>query len=303
MATLKPYPQPDYDYNAKQLVEIYRNARKEIQRQLDDFLLSEDFTSAAVAQARLQAVERILSELGRVASERATQAVTSSYLSGIESAQHAIGVTINAVLTTPHKRMVAALVADTQNDILATNAYIDKQVKRAVREAMSEGIRATLGSGDNNAKQIKADVLRRLRKRLRDAANTALTDSKGRRWDVDRYVDMLVFTKQKDAHMEASRVEAVERGVEYGVIIGPPAKDACRYHVGRVVRMTEAGDKQYMTLDELRGSGQIFHPKCRHSVVPYADPSQLSPTRQQTAEAQEKAGRQALATGKRNPTL
>lgn len=303
MATLKPYPQPDYDYNAKKLVAVYKSAQREIQFQLNEFLLNEDFRSADVARLRLRAIERILSELATNASSLTLQAVADSYREGINYTQSALGLKINPILTTPHKRMYASIIADTQNDILLANQFIEKHVKRAVRDAMSTGIVNTLGKGDNAVGQIKKSVIQELRKKLKAATDVTIVDRQGRKWSVEHYVDMLVFTKQKDAHMEASRVEAVERGVEYGVIVGPGAKDACQYHIGRIVRMTEAGDKSYMTLDELRGSGQIFHPKCRHSVVPYADPTQLSDKRKQIAESQEKLGRQALETGRRNPTL
>jgi len=304
---IREWPQPEYDYNTRRLVAIYREGIQAIKTQLDEMLMQGELDDARFLAQMMAQYEQIVSQLNSDASQWVQDVLTDVYQNGVENGAFASGVSeavvANISLSRPHRLMANAFIADTQSDLLKMTQYVDSQVRTAVQSAVGQTIRSRIARGDNNVGVIKRDILRDLRKQFAEAADTVIIDKLGRRWTAERYADMIAYTKQKDAHDEATRIEALDRGVEYGLIVGPSATDACKYHVGRIVRLTDAGDDQYMTLDELKASNQIFHPKCRHRVVPYANPDNLSPRRQATATSQEQAGRAAMDTGKRNPKL
>lgn len=307
MEDIREWPQPEYDYNTRRLVAIYREGIQAIKTQLDEMLMQGELDDARFLAQMMAQYEQIVSQLNSDASQWVQDVLTDVYQNGVENGAFASGVSeavvANISLSRPHRLMANAFIADTQSDLLKMTQYVDSQVRTAVQSAVGQTIRSRIARGDNNVGVIKRDILRDLRKQFAEAADTVIIDKLGRRWTAERYADMIAYTKQKDAHDEATRIEALDRGVEYGLIVGPSATDACKYHVGRIVRLTDAGDDQYMTLDELKASNQIFHPKCRHRVVPYANPDNLSPRRQATATSQEQAGRAAMDTGKRNPKL
>lgn len=307
MEDIREWPQPEYDYNTKRLVAIYREGIQAIKTQLDEMLMQGELDDARFLAQMMAQYEQIVAQLNADATQWAQDVLTEAYQNGVENGAFALGATPEAVanisLTRPHRLMANAFIADTQSDLLKMTQYVDAQVRTAVQSAVGQSIRSSIARGDNNVGELSRDILRDLRKQFAAAADTVIIDKLGRAWTAERYADMIAYTKQKDAHDEATRIEALNRGAEYGLIVGPSATDACKYHVGRVVRLTEAGDDQYMTLDELKASNQIFHPKCRHRVVPYANPDNLSDKRKDTAASQERLGRAAIDSGKRNPQL
>lgn len=307
MEDIREWPQPEYDYNTRKLVAIYRDGIQAIKTQLDEMLMQGELDDARFLAQMMAQYEQIVAQLNSDASQWAQDVLTEVYQNGVENGAFASGasetVVTNISLSRPHRLMANAFIADTQSDLLKMTQYVDAQVRTAVQGAVGQAIRNKVSRGSNNVGELSAQTLRNLRKTFAEAADTVIIDKLGRRWTAERYADMIAYTKQKDAHDEATRIEALDRGVEYGLIVGPSATDACKYHVGRIVRLTDAGDDQYMTLDELKASNQIFHPKCRHRVVPYANPDNLSPRRQAKATSQEQAGRAAMDTGKRNPKL
>lgn len=307
MEDIREWPQPEYDYNTRRLVAIYREGIQAIKTQLDEMLMQGELDDARFLAQMMAQYEQIVAQLNSDASQWAQDVLTEVYQNGVENGAFAAGATSEVVanisLSRPHRLMANAFIADTQSDLLKMTQYVDAQVRTAVQSAVGQAIRNRIARGDNNVGVIKGDILRDLRKQFAEAADTVIIDKLGRAWTAERYADMIAYTKQKDAHDEATRIEALDRGVEYGLIVGPSATDACKYHIGRIVRLTEAGDDQYMTLDELKASNQIFHPKCRHRVVPYANPDNLSDKRKDTAASQERLGRAAIDSGKRNPKL
>ena len=87
---------------------------------------------------------------------------------------------------------------------------------------------------------------------------------------VTLYPEMVVRTKLQQAHVEGVRVESVERGVDLAVICSHGATDPCRNYEGLVISMN-GETPGYKTYQELRQSGKIFHPNCKHHISPIRD--------------------------------
>lgn len=182
------------------------------------------------------------------------------------------------------KNSVDAMVQDTFEDVLAITDRTDKRIKQTVRDIAGETMRI------NAIQQIGYDTTRteitsKLLKEgfTRDIKHDfkGVTDSAGRRWKLDAYVNMLVKTKMQQSYIEGIRTESIERGTDLGVISSHGAKDACSNFEGMVISLTGA-TSGLPTYSELRMGNKIFHPNCKHTVTPLRDISLLPSSLQDT---------------------
>lgn len=270
-------PMPNYDYETEKLVRAYKQAVEDIFRELDRL----DITSISRDNgiAALSEVARILSALDKESAEWVRVNVPLAASNGIADAIYVLGTasTIEearsiARFNRMNKAMTNAVIADTQEDLLAVTRNVKRRVRNAVRKVTAESMRANMAKGVNGRRTINRDILTRLRKTLGDSLNTGIIDAAGRRWKPEVYVDMVTRTKTMFAHMEGTINEAVAREVYYGRISRHGAKDACGLWEGRIVKLTSDAPGDYPYLEDLRGRRDIFHPRCRHLVSPVRTP-------------------------------
>ncbi|NGQ95492.1 minor capsid protein [Brevibacillus sp. SYP-B805] len=306
MADFREVPAPNYEYEIKKLVSAYTKAMYQISAELQRLDIT-DMSRASTAAA-LAEVVRILAELNETSTEWVTRNLPIAATDGVAATIFALGVaeTIEearniAKFNRMNKAMVDAVIADTQSDLLAVTQNVERKVRAAVRQVTAESMRANMARGVNGRRTISRDILDGLRKKLGDSVNTGIIDAAGRRWRPEVYVDMAVRTKMREAHVEATTNEAIQRGALYGIISRHGATDACRYHEGRIIKLSPDAPGNYPTYAELRATNQIFHPNCRHVISPLRDPSKLPDSARSRAERQAELGDKAIATGKRNP--
>lgn len=270
-------PMPNYDYETEKLVRAYKQAVEDIFRELDRLDITSISRDSGIAA--LSEVDRILSALDKESAEWVRVNVPLAASNGIADAIYVLGAasTIEearsiARFNRMNKAMTNAVIADTQEDLLAVTRNVKRRVRNAVRKVTAESMRANMAKGVNGRRTINRDILTRLRKTLGDSLNTGIIDAAGRRWKPEVYVDMVTRTKMMFAHMEGTINEAVAREVYYGRISRHGAKDACRLWEGRIVKLTPDAPGDYPYLEDLRGRRDIFHPRCRHLVSPVRNP-------------------------------
>jgi len=93
-------------------------------------------------------------------------------------------------------------------------------------------------------------------------------DRRGRRWKTETYFDMLTKTVMANTLRETYAQTLINEGHDLVRVTFAGAKDACRHWEGRVLSLTGA-TPGYLTLEDARASGELFHPRCRHSTVAY----------------------------------
>jgi hypothetical protein len=306
MAEFKELPAPSYEYEIEQVVSYYKRAVRDILRELESVDLT-DFQRAN-AQAVLKDIADILTELDENAAAWVEENIPKAALDGVARAIVALGVveTLEEAKTIANfnklnRELVKAVVADTQSDLLAVTQNMNRKVKAAVRQAVAESMRSNMTRGINGRKTISADIVAEMRKRLGKAVNTGIIDAAGRRWKPEDYVDMVTRTKMMFAHNEATRNEAISRGAYYAIISSHGAVDACRFHEGRIIKLTPDAPGDYPTFEQLRETGQIWHPRCRHVYTVFRSIDRLPDSVREKAEKQAELGNKAIATGKRNP--
>lgn len=304
---MRKAPSPTYERDVETLVRYFKQAVANILAELERIDLTDP--SRPFIQARLREIARILSELNEKAREWVEENIPKAAREGVEAALYELGIAKTleeaaklAKFNVVNKEVVAAAVADTQTDLLAVTQNIDRKIRAAVRQVTAEVMRAKLTEGRNGRKELTRDLLRTLRNRLGGAIETGIIDAAGRRWRPEVYVDLVARTKLNDIHLEARRNEAIAHEAYYGIISAHGAKDACRFHENRIVKLVESAPGPYPTIAQLRATGQIWHPNCKHTVHVLRDPDLLPDELRRTAERQAARGDAALRTGKRNPS-
>jgi hypothetical protein len=297
---------PNYDYEVNLLVEAYKRGVEKLLRELERVDITE--LSKAQSRAMLASVSEILANLNEESRKWVEENVPMAARQGV--AQALVDLAVVNTLTEAqtivkfnrvNKALIEVVVADTYNDLLAVTKRIDDKVRIAVRKVTAEVLRDSLSAGINGRKTINREILAGLRKELSDSVNTGLIDATGRRWKPQDYVDMVTRTKLMESYSEAQTNEALSRDAFYGVISSHGAKDACRYHEGRIVKLTPDAPGSYPTKSELQATGQIFHPRCKHVISVIRNLDRLPVSVRDKADKQAEIGTKAISTNKRNP--
>lgn len=267
---------PNYDGPVSKLLGAFRRARSAISN-----AVSRLFTRGAsrkAADTAAKETSEAIRDLNAEAKEWIDDNLTRSAHDGVKRALIDLGVAKTlleaaekAKLNRANRDMLAAAILDTQADVLAVTANMDRKTKAAIRQALADALRANLSRGTNSSASISRDVLDRMRKTLGDAVDSGIIDSAGRRWKAEVYVDMLVRTKMAETQRQATINEALGRGVMYGQISRHGATDACRNWEGRIVKLTPDAPGDYPYYGDLPRR-EIFHPRCRHVINPIRNP-------------------------------
>lgn len=310
MPELKPrinVEEPRYDYAVERLVKAYEGAIKRIVKELESIDLN-DF-SKAQSTAILKEVSKILAELNEESIAWIKEMIPIAITDGTVRTMVALGYVDTleeaakvAKFNKINNELVKIAVADTQTDLLAVTNNVEKRVRNAVRTSFSQALTEKLSAGVMGRKSINSETLALLRKKLGDSVNTGIVYANGRKEKPASYVDMLTRTKLMDIHDQSVINEAVSRKAFYGIISSHGAKDACRFHEGRIIKLTSEAEGSYPTYEYLRSTGQIFHHRCKHTITPLRTFALLPKSVKDKAEKQALIGDKATKTGKRNPS-
>lgn len=280
-------PDPDYDRDIAKYIRVYKTSFQQIVDRIVQLS-----TWGKGSEVSRQQMDSILAQIAFILRQldgetqawvEATvnkafkdgQAKTILALGGAGSMTEAASL---AAFTMLSKDTMEALIADTYQDLLLASQNTERKVKAMVREVVAEQLRAKAieASGRVTTSKAIVETLTKagLSDRVKAEAFVGIVDKRGRKWNLATYADMVVRTKLTQAHVEGTRTEAIERGVDLAIISNNGAKDACRHYEGMVISMNGL-TPGFQTYAELRRSNKIFHPNCKHKVTPIRDISLL----------------------------
>lgn len=159
---------------------------------------------------------------------------------------------------------VEQMFKDSFNHVAAQTTRMKNSVKEMLRAETTAVMRRAAVEGLSRGqayKLLKDQVQGRM-------PGFEFIDKAGRRWDSKVYFETLTRTVMMNAHNETYTNTLINEGKDLAKISVHGAKDACRNWEGRVISLTGA-TKGYPTLEEARATGEIFHPRCRHRLLPY----------------------------------
>ena len=265
---MREVPQPSFERDVKQLVKAYEQALKDVQAELNSLFLT-DFERAQIL-ATERNIQHILSDLIKYGDEWVTATISEAALEGVAATVLTLDIAVDiadarriAKFSEVNRRLVDAMIADTQADLLAMTQNVERQAKLAIRKAVAEAMRYKLTRGINATDNIAAEI----KKRIIDATDVAIIDRRGRRWKVETYADMVARTKAMQAHREASINEALSEDAYYGVVSRHGATDACRHYEGKVVKLTPDAPGDFEYIGDIPRN-RLFHPACKHLITP-----------------------------------
>ena len=271
-------PEPNYQRDEQQLIKYYKQSFQKI---LGEMRGITNGIEQAQADSLLRQIAYILGQLDQDTQQWVQNNVTRAFREGQAGAIYAIGEATSlteaaslASFSLLARHTVETLVNDTYSDLLIATQNTEKKIKQLVRSVVSDTMRVKaleqLGRRTTRNAIIEKLTQQGLSRKLTDEAWVGIIDKAGRRWNLSTYAEMVVRTKLQQAHVEGVRVEALERGVDLAVISSHGATDPCRNYEGLVISMN-GETPGYKTYQELRQSGKIFHPNCKHHISSIQD--------------------------------
>lgn len=229
-------------------------------------------------QALLKLIDERMESLNRVTAKQVRKEVEKQYITG--SAFGAISAGLATTLkdlkeVVPYSELNTAkidqLLQDTMEDLLFSTQHTAKNVKKVVRETFVKNLQYH-GLKNESQKNIRKIIGKELSRKfmsesLQKKGFVGIVDSAGRKWNTQTYVNMATATKLNQAYTEGLKAQALNSGYDLAVIPEKGATDACKYFEGMIISLT-GQTEGYMTYDQLRATGLIFHPRCRHSPCP-----------------------------------
>jgi hypothetical protein len=153
---------------------------------------------------------------------------------------------------------------DSYDHIAAQTDKMKADFKALLRQEATEVFRkaAVEGISRRQATQELRDKL------LSKEPTFQFVDKAGRAWDLRDYLGMLTTTVMHNTMNECYVNTMTNEGKDLVAISAHGATDRCGPWEGQVISLTGA-TTGYPTLGEVRGSGDIFHPRCKHRLVAY----------------------------------
>lgn len=271
---------PEYDKCVDSLTEKYRTAMDEMRREL--MACPIDSLKREWLDAAMRDMAAITGRLNLETESWVKKYIPKAAKDGVALSMTALGLAENITLARTqatfnglNKRMVEAVMADLQTDLLAVTQNVERRVRNAIRGTTAEVLRRNMSQGINGRVTNKADILKDLRAKLGSTLDTGIIDAGGRRWKPESYVDMLVRTKLMEANTEGAANDAIEREVFYARISKHGAPDACGKWEDKVVKLVPDAPGNFPTLAEAQNSREVFHPRCKHLILPERFPTEL----------------------------
>jgi predicted DNA-binding transcriptional regulator len=270
-------PSPTYDRDINRLIEEYKKAYKAILEaivQLRDIPPYEDVFQRQASL--LRQIEVILTQLDETNKQWCETMIAQAFQDGQAMAVLSAGLATtlaeavqNVSFSMLSRQTVDTLIADTYNDLLSATKNTERRIKLIVRQVVGDVIRQRAIQQYGRVTMVR-DIVQQLTKkglskRLDENGWVGIIDKAGRRWDLTRYVDMVVRTKLHQAHAEGVRVEGIQRGIDTAIISTHNAKDECQHFEGMIISLNGLTEG-LLTYDELKASNKIFHPNCQHKL-------------------------------------
>lgn len=271
-------PEPNYDRSRDKLIAEYKRAYKDVLTAITELAVEDEFTDIYQKQAStLRQLEVILAQLDQSTKDWCNTELALAFNNGQASAILSAGMATTLAEATAGvsfsmiaKDTVDALVMDTYDDLLSATQHMGRKMKQVVRQEVGEVIRqrSIQRYGRNT---MRKDIVKNLTKkglseRVKEDGFVGIVDKAGRKWDLNRYADMVVRTKLQQAHTEGVRVQGIEKGIDTAVISSHNAPDACGKYEGMIISLNGM-TKGLLTYEQIWRGNECFHPNCGHSVL------------------------------------
>lgn len=275
---MREIPPINYDKDIDRLMKYYQRSYSrvvtELIRLLDNgqwnILVEQESSLARQLHLILQENDQLILPEIEELIKKSVHAGQVQTLLALNEATTLAEATQQVAMTMFAQKTVEKMVTDTFEDVLAITNRTDKRIKQTIRDISGEVMRMNAMNQvglEGSRKEIMEKLLKQGFSKKIQKDFKGVTDSANRKWELDKYVKMLVKTKIQQAYSEGVRAESIERGTDLAMISSHGAKDQCKHFEGMVISMTGA-TQGFLTYDALKRSNKIFHPNCEHTITP-----------------------------------
>lgn len=252
--------------NITKLVKVFEYAQTQIAKEIEG---ATDF-GVRNRKSILRQIDSILDDLSKQISEEVVgKEIPNQYMAGADDAVgqlEDVGAKINVKtgFNLVHKDAIQALVDDTARAFGESMTGVKRNATRLLDIGTKERITLKLAKGN-----IGGEDLRRIKNQvvgvMREQGIASLIDKGGKKWELDRYAEMLIRTKSVEARNKGliNRMEENDYDLVQVSAHGSTHEE-CAVWEGKILSAT-GRTKGYPTLAEAEASG-LFHPNCKHAV-------------------------------------
>lgn len=256
------------------LAGLYRDAAASALEVLSD--ASASLFARRHAIAHLRQYHEILAELHDEAAAWISSNLPMAYQAGLSFGDDAIrnirraGVNVGrpqmAVFAQVHREAVAVAAAEmlrvTDFALAQVGRRVDDLFRRVGVQEVARGVAAGM---------TRVQVSKEIKARLLAEGKLFFEDRLGRKWDLDRYAEMVARTTTREAATQGTINRLREHGITLAQVSAHNAADFCIYYENVVVSIGEQPHPDYPAISAI-GGGPPFHPNCVHVLTPFVEP-------------------------------
>jgi len=264
------------------LAALYRDAVADMMEVLSDAAVLAGQRGRAVAL--LRQYQAILANLGDEAAAWMEFNIPRAYDTGIEFADQGVrnirraGINLRRqgtgiagrrereVFAQVHREAAVAIVEEALRTSDFALAQIGRRVDDVFRRVGIEEVAKGIVQG-----KARIDVSQQIKDRLLAEGRPFFTDRLQRRWDLDRYSEMVARTTTREAMTQGTINRLREEGIELAQVSAHNAADFCIYYENAIVSIGPERHPVYPPISAING-GPPFHPNCLHVLMPFVEP-------------------------------
>ena len=255
------------------LVTVYREAAAGALEVLSD--ASASLFARRHAISHLHQYHEILAELHDEAALWISSNLSMAYQAGLSFTDDAInnirraGVNVGrpqrAVFAQVHREAAAAVVAEMLRTTDFALAQIGRRVDDLFRRVGVQEVARGVAAG-----MTRVQVSKEIEERLLAEGKLFFEDRLGRKWDLDRYAEMVARTTTREAATQGTINRLREHGIGLAQVSAHNANDFCLFYENVVVSIGDEPHPVYPPISAIEG-GPPFHPRCVHVLTPFVE--------------------------------
>lgn len=253
------------DKRLKQLISYYKAATIKIINELES---ATDFGRSRRLQV-LANIDQILQTLDKNTSTWFKKEVTHYYETyGQDGANFLTkqGFPIASGFSQIDQAAITSLTDEIMTYYRDSYTGVKKAAMRMLNESARDQITTLLAEGRISGDARKA-IADKIAGKLKEGL-VALVDRGGRKWSLESYANMLTRTMLVRTANEGLKNRLVKNGYDLVQVSDHVAEcELCRPWEGKILSMS-GKHPNYPTVDKAQEGG-LFHPNCRHRLLPY----------------------------------
>lgn len=255
------------------LLSLYKRAYVDLVKEIEAATLAGKIRKGQV----MARIKRILTELGEDVDGWVQAEIPQYYLDGANIAIQDLkdmGVDVTKGITVIDKQAIAALVDEVNLAFAEGMTAIGRNARTVLNDALKRQLQFIIADGRLKGETLKA-IANEVTQRLKDEGLAVLIDKGGRRWEFDRYSEMLVRTKAVEARNQGLANRMLQSGWDLVQVSNHNSDHVeCAVWEGKILSLTgktptgtelPGGYEVAGTVAQATAAG-LFHPNCQHAI-------------------------------------